>query len=116
MLRSRLKKGLPTPAIDRMPVLNPFERHVWDFFQVLHTARPVGMGPSGIPIREIVVLLDEWGLDDSDIRDDYFRLVQALDRKYLEISSERMKADANPSDGNRQPGGRGRRTDVHRGR
>jgi len=57
---------------------------VWAAFQALATSRQIGFGAVGpLPYRDMLLYLDENGIDAKDERDDMLYLLREMDAEYL---------------------------------
>lgn len=80
------------PLLTR-PKLLVKDAHYHEAFCALSAARASGMnGPNAIAISEILALLDLVGIASVDLRPKYLRLIQKLDRVYLDHCAEKNTA------------------------
>ena len=86
MLRKIEKDTGQTPKalLDR-PQLSRWSEDYWKAFQELSSSRNwTQSGPTEIPYLAKLAWLDENFIHDPDERDEYLRVIQALDFEYIE--------------------------------
>ena len=113
-------KGQRVRALEDRPLLWPEVQEYWDAFHDLHRSRDTG-GMQATPLRvsDIIAYFDILGICEAEDREDFFRLVRALDDSWLTWMRTRRtpttgakgKDDPNANDqrGHRRPKGRSRR-------
>ena len=78
------------PALEAKPELYTDLVPVWNAFQEITIARPVGMGGAcGIPASDIAAYLDLVGIHDDESRYTWFTLLRAMDDVYLKASRKK---------------------------
>lgn len=91
-------------ALVRRPELYPDLEPIAEAFRVLAAARAVAVGPAGtvpqpIPLGEIGAYLAMFG-GDWDERDSFVRLLQAMDRVWLDRTADQRSSKAlSPTNG-----------------
>jgi hypothetical protein len=94
---NRLTKAAVTvddipPAIRNRPVLTQFQSTYWIAYQELLGSRQIGgSGIADIPYSEKIKWLDENWIEDSDDRQDYLFMINALDSAHLKHHYDKMK-------------------------
>lgn len=76
--------GRPFRAIEEKPEIDDGLLFYWNAYSLLVASRPVGMAPGAIPLSEMMVFCDLAGIDDSDDRIDFIRIMQAMDAELLD--------------------------------
>jgi hypothetical protein len=70
---------------------------VWEGFTTLSGSRQMGYaGPQPLNLSEMLSYLDFRGIRDSDEREEFIHLVQALDRRFVAEMLAKSKSNAPP--------------------
>jgi hypothetical protein len=92
--------GMEVPALQNRPEITQWVIEYWDAFQTLGNSRiphQGGIGP--IPLTEIVAYMDATYLIDVDERLKLIKMIQSLDRVYVQHvndkASRQREAEAN---------------------
>ncbi len=85
--------GETPQALLSRPVLTQLEQPMFDAYQALSSSRNwTPVGPAAIPFSEISRYLEFNGILDLDEREEYIRIIQAIDSEYLTyINKKREK-------------------------
>lgn len=87
-------EGIRVPALDNLPSVTPAEIFYWEGFTTLSAQRFVGEEGAPQPIRvdDIRAHLFLVGVEeDRETVRDFYRIVVALDRKYIEFRRTQQK-------------------------
>ena len=101
------RKGKRVKALEDKPELYGDLQMVWDAFNDLHRARPVGFGASPIPLSSIMSWLDIHGIG-GDSAVEIYELISAMDGVWLNWARNKEKQDADSASSNRRPRSRSR--------
>lgn len=72
------------------PGLQDHELPFWDAFNVLHLSRAnTGFGPGAIPLSEIVTYAELMQMPIGEEREQFVRLIRAMDAAYLTWAREK---------------------------
>ena len=77
------ESGVPTPILDKMPVIKQSAYSYWKIFNFLSSSRRVGFGPGRIPLSEIIIYCDLYLIYDIEERLFIAEVIQELDAYYV---------------------------------
>lgn len=93
-LKTIKNQGKRVPSLENVPEVEEFCKIFWDGFDFLSERRiQTEVGPQPIQISEILAYVEYVGIFDSDTRDSFLRIVQHLDRTYINFKLKK-RADA----------------------
>ena len=86
------ERGKPVAALDSRPILYDHNVVYWRSWLDLRNSRQSGFGIGHIPVTEVVAYMDLIDVE-QDERLHFLRMVNALDRRFVELANEKAEKD-----------------------
>lgn len=89
--KNRRRRGLSTPIIDDKPELQGDLIYFYMAFATISRRRQIGFAACPIQIGEIVAWLDLHGIENPELRQEYFFFITLLDDHWMKWQGQRIE-------------------------